>query len=621
MIKQSKPSFISLLKNYAFPLWKELILLAILSLIASAFISIQPLFISALLEIIMGDNTMLNNLSHNVNFQFDSFFDLNTVGEKVKNLLVYHNANVAKYDTFQKVLAILALFLIVAFFSSVFNYAAEISSKWLRVSSTQLIRMDVAKHLLSLNLSFFQNQKNGELISRFTQDATNTATGLGPLLHGFIHHGILIVVYSTYLFSTDYLMAVVALLIICLHWALTKMIKSPVRISERKHFDKIANVVNTMQETLTSIRVIKSFGADKFELEKIKMDIDASKNAEFNAGVIQAIDPHTRLFLDNIAIAAIFLIGVMQLENEELTLQGFLLFVFVGKLLITPINKFAVNFIWMQSLLASYDRLFEIFQAKNEVLEGSRHLDSFNEGIIVKHVNFSYGKKEVLHDISFDLYKGETLAIVGPSGSGKSTLTDLLLRMYDPNSGSVSIDGVDLRQLNSSIYRKIFGVVSQESLLFNDSIFNNICFGRELFDKGKVESAAKIANAHDFIMELSNGYQTMVGDRGIKLSGGQRQRISIARAIYSSPEIVIFDEATSSLDSESEEQVHKAIDNVLSHSTAVIIAHRLSTILHADKILVLNNGKLEAIGKHKDLLETNETYRTLYHLQFSQDES
>ena len=217
------------------------------------------------------------------------------------------------------------------------------------------------------------------------------------------------------------------------------------------------------------------------------------------------------------------------------------------------------------------------------------------------------------------LHKGEILALVGPSGSGKSTLIDLILRLYDPSSGSVDIDNINLKTFKVNNYRQLFGVVPQESLLFNDTILNNICFGRDVWNKQQAEKVAKIANAHDFIMRLPNGYDTLAGDRGVKLSGGQRQRISIARAIYSNPEIIIFDEATSSLDSESEKQVHDAMDDVLVNSTAIIIAHRLSTILHADKIIVLNGGKIEAIGRHKDLLGESSTYRQLYNLQFNKD--
>jgi len=604
------------IKRYALPLWKELLLLIALALVATILTTMMPLFISVLLEIVISSDTLGENLP-NSDKPFLSFFDLNTVGEKLK-VMFLGNTELIGDNKLQATIDIMKLFLVFAFLGALFNYAAQTCSVWLKTSSTRLIRKDISRHILSLDLSFFHSRKSGELISRFTQDATNTAIGLGPLLHGFIHHGTLILIYSVYLFSTDYFLAIGVLIIIGLQWSVTKIIKNPVRKSERKNFDKIANIISTIQETLTNIRVIKSFGADDFELRRINKDIDVSMRAERNAGIIKAIEPHLRNFLDNFAIAGIFIIGVIQLQKEELNIQGFLLFMFIGRLLITPINKFSVNFIWMQSLLASYDRLYVILNTKSKVEDGNLEINSLQENIIFNDVSFSYDDSNVVENLSFNIKKGEILAIVGASGAGKSTLSDLVLRLYNPNKGSISIDGVDLKLLNGNYYRSMFGVVPQESLLFNDTISNNICFGRKFLDHKKIEESAKVANAHEFIISLPNGYETIVGDRGVKLSGGQRQRISIARAIFSSPEIVIFDEATSSLDSDSEKKVQTAVENILSNSTAIIIAHRLSTIMHADKIIVMNKGKIEAIGKHKDLLATSDTYKKLCYLQFDE---
>jgi subfamily B ATP-binding cassette protein MsbA len=604
------------IKRYALPLWKELLLLIALALFATILTTMMPLFISVLLEIVISSDTLGENLP-NSDKPFLSFFDLNTVGEKLK-VMFLGNTELIGDNKLQATIDIMKLFLVFAFLGALFNYAAQTCSIWLKTSSTRLIRKDISRHILSLDLSFFHSRKSGELISRFTQDATNTAIGLGPLLHGFIHHGTLILIYSVYLFSTDYFLAIGVLIIIGLQWSVTKIIKNPVRKSERKNFDKIANIISTIQETFTNIRVIKSFGADDFELRRINKDIDVSMRAERNAGIIKAIEPHLRTFLDNFAIAGIFIIGVIQLQREELTIQGFLLFMFIGRLLITPINKFSVNFIWMQSLLASYDRLYVILNTKSKVEDGNLEINSLQENIIFNDVSFSYDDLNVVENLSFNIKKGEILAIVGASGAGKSTLSDLVLRLYNPNKGSISIDGVDLKLLNGNYYRSMFGVVPQESLLFNDTISNNICFGRKFLDHKKIEESAKVANAHEFIISLPNGYETIVGDRGVKLSGGQRQRISIARAIFSSPEIVIFDEATSSLDSDSEKKVQTAVENILSNSTAIIIAHRLSTIMHADKIIVMNKGKIEAIGKHKDLLATSDTYKRLCYLQFDE---
>jgi ATP-binding cassette, subfamily B, bacterial MsbA len=615
MRTKKPPSLILLYKKYALPLWKGILVVLILSLITTVFTTIQPLLISGLLDVVMGNKDVLNAELESNNQSTISFFNLNTIGAKVNDFFQSNSDN--EQTKVGVVMLTLKWFVFVAFMAAIFNYLSQVMSGWLRAQSSRLIRQDIAAHLMKLNLSFFHNQKSGEIVSRFTQDATNTAVGLGPLLNAFIHNSILIIFYSIYLFSTDLLLTMTTLLIILFQWGVTKILKNQVRTRERKFYDKFSNIVSTMQETLTNIRVIKSFGADKYELKKFDRDIDGAMNAEFNSKLIKEVEPNARGFLDNFVVACIFIVGFIQLQNDNLTLQGFVLFLLVGKLIITPINRIGTCFIWVQALLASYDRLHEIFETKNDVIDGKNYVESFDKNLIFKNVNFSYGDIEVLSNISFEIKKGEVIAIVGRSGSGKSTLTDLILRLYDPKGGLILLDDVDLKNLKGSQYRNIFGVVSQESLLFNDSIESNICFGRALNQK-QIESVAKIANAHEFIINLPHGYNTVVGDRGVKLSGGQRQRISIARAIYASPEIVIFDEATSSLDSNSEKQVQLAINNVLSKSTAIIIAHRLSTILHADKIIVLNDGKIEAIGKHKELLDINSTYRELYNLQFNE---
>jgi subfamily B ATP-binding cassette protein MsbA len=252
------------------------------------------------------------------------------------------------------------------------------------------------------------------------------------------------------------------------------------------------------------------------------------------------------------------------------------------------------------------------------VKDGPESITRFHDGIVLHDVSFDYGGDRVLDRVSFEIKKGEIVALIGPSGVGKSTLADLILRLYDPVAGSITIDGRDLRSLRQGSYRRLFGVVSQEALLFNDTIRENIAYGREAISDDEIVRAARIANAHDFITECPNGYDTIVGDRGIRLSGGQRQRVAIARAIVGDPPILILDEATSSLDTESERLVQQAIDRVIEGATSIVIAHRLSTVLHADKIVVMNRGRVEAIGRHADLLATSETYNQLYQLQFAE---
>jgi subfamily B ATP-binding cassette protein MsbA len=275
----------------------------------------------------------------------------------------------------------------------------------------------------------------------------------------------------------------------------------------------------------------------------------------------------------------------------------------------------------MQATLAAATRVSELFARAPEVVDGAEAIVSFQDRIVLADVSFSYGAEPVLDGVSFEIGKGELVALVGPSGVGKSTLADLILRFYDPTAGAITIDGRDLRALRQDAYRKLFGVVSQEALLFNATIRDNIAYGRTELSEEDVIRAARIANAHDFVAEFPDGYATLVGDRGVRLSGGQRQRVAIARAIVGRPPILVLDEATSALDSESERLVQQAIDRVIQGATSIVIAHRLSTVLHADKIVVLARGGVEAVGRHAELLAANETYARLYRLQFIEVET
>lgn len=615
-------SFFQLLLKYARPFWKHIIVLIGITLLANFLATLQPVIISGIINVILekqgvGIQSNLLSPSAKAASSANNIFNLNRLGGRVtKTIEVFIGGTSGNIWTYLKFMAF--IYLLIVLLAGILNYLALVDTRWIRTQSSRLISMDILKHLLSLDLGFFHKQKSGELISRITQDATNISQGLGPLVRSFISNTILILIYSVYLFSTSIWLTVGSLVMILLQFGLTGIIKGPIRKVVRNLYDSMAHLTTTLQEMFTSIRVIKSFGAEKYELREIEGDIDRVRRADFKDGLVRQLEPYAREFLDSIAIIGIFLIATVQLLHGSLSIQGFLLFIFVGRLLITPINQFAVTVTWAQALMGSYDRLNEIFREEPEVAEGELVKNDFKNKIELNNVSFAYeaGGDFSIKSISLVLNKGEVLALVGSSGAGKSTLTDLMLRFYDPRAGNILIDGVNLRDLKVTPYRRIFGVVPQESLLFNDTVANNIRYGREGITRQDVINAAEIANAHDFILELHNGYDTEVGDRGVRLSGGQRQRIAIARAIVGRPEILIFDEATSSLDTESEKQVQMAIDRVLENCTAIAIAHRISTILHADKIAVLNKGRLEAIGKHGELLEKCPTYRRLYELQF-----
>jgi len=299
----------------------------------------------------------------------------------------------------------------------------------------------------------------------------------------------------------------------------------------------------------------------------------------------------------------------------------FFLFLYIARATMIQVGLLGSAYTQMQATLAAATRIGEVFALRPEVKDGPERIETFEDRIVLRNVAFGYDTEIVLDGVNLEICKGEVVALVGPSGFGKSTLADLVLRFYDPTRGTITIDGRDLRSLRQDSYRRLFGVVPQEPLLFNATIRENIAYGRNDLSEDDIVLAARLANAHGFIVEFTDGYDTMVADRGVRLSGGERQRVAIARAIVARPPILVLDEATSSLDSESERLVQQAIDRVIEGSTSLVIAHRLSTVLHADKIVVMGRGGVEAVGRHAALLATSETYSRLYRLQFAEEES
>jgi subfamily B ATP-binding cassette protein MsbA len=337
-------------------------------------------------------------------------------------------------------------------------------------------------------------------------------------------------------------------------------------------------------------------------------------------GVYKHIEEPARAVVNYAVEAGILLLATYELLAGRLAAPTFFLFLYVARATMTQVGLLASAYTQMQATLAAAGRIGEIFALRPEVKDGPARIGTFEDRIVLRNVSFGYDSEPVLDGVNLEIRKGEVVALVGPSGFGKSTLADLVLRFYDPTHGTITIDGRDLRSLRQDSYRRLFGVVPQEALLFNATIRDNIAYGREDLSEDDVVLAARLANAHDFIAEFTDGYDTIVGDRGVRLSGGQRQRVAIARAIVARPPILVLDEATSSLDSESERLVQQSIDRVIEGSTSLIIAHRLSTVLHADKIVVMGRGGVEAIGRHVELLTSSETYARLYRLQFAEEE-
>jgi ABC-type multidrug transport system fused ATPase/permease subunit len=365
------------------------------------------------------------------------------------------------------------------------------------------------------------------------------------------------------------------------------------------------------------MRIIKSFSSERFESRRVTDAIDSFQRENIRNSTIHFAEIPARQIADAILVSLALALSFFAYTKGRLETGGFVLYVGLCMRAIAPIAGFSRQLLLLNKSVGGASRITEILSYKNPLTDGPVGAEELQDRIELHDVDFSYspGGRKVLDGVNLVIGKNETVALVGPSGSGKTTLADLVLRLYDPTRGSITYDGRDLRELRQRPYRKNFGVVGQEPVLFHVSLKDNIVYSRK-FDEQKLERAIRIANAGEFIGHFPNGIETVVGDRGVMMSGGQRQRVAIARAVYGSPSILVLDEATSSLDSKSEMEVQAAIAEAVKGVTALIIAHRLSTILKADKIVVLNEGRVEAVGRHPALLEQSPTYRDLYNLQF-----
>jgi ATP-binding cassette, subfamily B, bacterial MsbA len=519
---------------------------------------------------------------------------------------------------FVAILALCAVYVGVGVLKACVDFTNFLLAQSIRIRAGTGIQRDLFAHLLGLSMSFFNRQRTGELVSRLETDTRSSTSGLEMVVSAAVTAPLLIAFYSYLLVRTSPLLVVAALGAALFHWGVTRAIRGAIRRLATEQFSVFAELASRFQESFLSIRIIKSFGAEGFEQARLADVLRRVRNVHYRFGLYKHAEEPARAVVNYTVEASVLALAAWELLAGRLAAPTFFLFLYVGRAVMVQLGILGSTYTQLQTILAASTRVADLFAQSPVVKDGPERIDGFADRIAVRDVSFDYGGERVLEHVTFDVKKGELVALVGPSGAGKSTLADLLLRFYDPLDGVITIDGRDLRSLRQDSYRHLFGVVSQEALLFNATIRENIAYGRDGVAQAEIERAARIANADGFIGQLPDGYDTVVGDRGIRLSAGQRQRVAIARAILRRPAILVLDEATSALDSESERLVQQAIDRVIRDATSIVIAHRLSTVLHADRIVVLNDKRVEAVGRHADLLERSETYTRLYRLQFTE---
>lgn len=478
------------------------------------------------------------------------------------------------------------------------------------------IRDQLFKKMMSLSMDYFNRSKVGDNISFITNSVATMNGAVSPLFLTVFRQPIEIALFLAVLFSYSPFLTMIAFSTSIGSLLIIKLSTKAIKMYASRMLFSMHALTSLIQEMISGIRLVKTTASEDKATTQFEQETQRYVKASVKNQKLVDLVPVLNEILAISALCAVLYVGGNQVYDKELKPQELMTFLFALFSIMSPIAQLTNTPAVIQKGIVAAETVFDIIDQQPTVKNGNTSIHSFTSSISVDNLHFSYdGNHEVLHDIHLSIDKGKTIALVGQSGSGKSTMSDLIVRLYDPNKGSICIDGINIKEFSIEEYRQLFGIVSQDSFLFNDTIAENICFGKNIISEDEMIYAAKMANAHDFIISLPMGYQTKIGDRGVLLSGGQKQRLAIARALVRKPQILIFDEATSALDAESEHLVQEAIHNLLHGRTALIIAHRLSTIIDADCIYVFDNGSIAESGTHKELLEKGGIYFRLCSLQ------
>lgn len=563
-----------------------------------------------MLEVLFGENK--------TTFEKPEFENLSSFGNNLEEWINYQVSHFSGEDPKLALIFVISSIIVLFFLKNFFNYLAMFFITFLRNGVLTSLRENLYKKIISMPLPFFSEKKKGDVISRITADILEIQHSFLSILELIIREPLTIFFTLIAMFLISYKLTVFVLFFIPISGFIIALIGKSLKATSTLVQTEQAEFLSITEETLQGLKVIKGFVSELFFIDKFKKS--NNKFYKYSNRLINRqnlASPISEFLGISVIGALLWYGGQLVLVDLELKPAAFLTYMGLAYGVLTPAKAISKASYSIKKGNAAAERVLEILESESSIKEIKNPINkqSFDSEIIFKNVSFKYDQESVLNNINFKIQKGQTIAIVGQSGSGKSTIANLIPRFYDVCSGEILIDGINIKDLYKSELRKLMGLVSQESILFNDSISNNIKLSNSKVNLKEIEESAKIANANEFIEKFEDGYDLNVGDGGGKLSGGQKQRISIARAVLSNPPIMILDEATSSLDSESEKLVQDALENLMKNRTSIIIAHRLSTIQKADIILVINEGKIAEQGKHEELIKENGIYSKLIKLQ------
>ncbi len=600
--------------KYVKPYWKQLALSNLFTLLVVIFGLLSVMMLFPFIDL------LFNNSSPAPASNVTSIFDL-------KNLITSYFAGVvSQYDKLD-VLKYLCLLILTTFFlKNLFSYLQTYFMAAVEQGILKDLRFDLYRHYLELPLSFFSDERKGNLISRIINDVQIVKDSLIAVVNSLFRDPPSIIGYSVVLFLFNWKLTLIIFLLSPLTAFLLSKIGNSLKRSSIRSQEKVSDITSALDETLGAMRVVKAFGMEEYETKKFAQENNLFARLQTKLVRKRALGSPISEFIGVITIVIIlFFFGSEIIKgSSEMTPGAFIFYLAVFFQMMPSLKLFGQMFNSYKEGLAAAERVFKLIDTKSGIVDApdAKIITSFENSIEFRSGYFSYNTGEnVLRDINLKINKGSIVAIVGPSGAGKSTLVDMIPRFYDLTEGKLTFDGTDVRNIKISSLRSQMGIVTQETILFNDTILNNIAYGVADTPLDKIIAASKAANAHDFISKMESGYDTVIGDRGVKLSGGERQRLAIARALLKNPPILILDEATSSLDTESEILVQNAIVKLMEGRTSIVIAHRLSTIRSADVIVVVDKGQIVESGTHDQLLITSGLYKKLYDLQFRHQEA